>query len=98
MELRLWILRVGFCADKETPARARSLGRELVSDGKPTDRDWALPLSKHNIRINALAPAVLETNIAPDKALFRSMILTPMSTLCKGVDMLLEEGGLPVSM
>ncbi len=45
-----------------------------------------------SIQINALAPAVLETNIAPDKALFKGMILTPMSTLCRGVDVLLEPG------
>ena len=45
-----------------------------------------------SITLNALAPAVLETNIAPDKALFKSMILTPMSTLCKGVGVLLEPG------
>ena len=44
------------------------------------------------IQINALAPAVLETNIAPDKALFKGMVMTPMSTLCKGVDLLLEPG------
>ena len=44
------------------------------------------------VTLNALAPAVLETNIAPHKALFKSMILTPMSTLCKGVGVLLEPG------
>ena len=57
-------------------------------------RSLAPTLAKPDFRIqiNALAPAVLETNIAPDKALFKGMILTPMSTLCKGVDLLLEPG------
>ncbi|KAK3313952.1 hypothetical protein B0H66DRAFT_567447 [Apodospora peruviana] len=42
-------------------------------------------ISKSNIRINALAPAVLDTNIAPDKSLFANMVVTPMSTLIRGV-------------
>lgn len=57
-------------------------------------RSLAPTLARPNlaIQINALAPAVLETNIAPDKALFKGMVLTPMSTLCKGVDLMLEPG------
>ena len=53
-------------------------------------RSLAPSLAQHSITLNALAPAVLETNIAPDKALFKSMVLTPMSTLCKGVDEALD--------
>jgi NAD(P)-dependent dehydrogenase (short-subunit alcohol dehydrogenase family) len=49
-------------------------------------RSLAVPLKAYDIQINALAPAVLETNIAPDKALFERMILTPMSTLTRGVE------------
>ncbi|KAI0516966.1 15-hydroxyprostaglandin dehydrogenase [Xylaria bambusicola] len=43
------------------------------------------------IRINALAPAVLATNIAGTDALFNNMILTPDSTLIKGVEKLLND-------
>jgi NAD(P)-dependent dehydrogenase (short-subunit alcohol dehydrogenase family) len=42
-------------------------------------------LLPHAIQINALAPAVLETNIAPSKDLFKGMIITPMSTLQRAV-------------
>ncbi|KAJ4414930.1 hypothetical protein N0V82_007643 [Gnomoniopsis sp. IMI 355080] len=48
-------------------------------------RSTAPILERHNIQINALAPAVLVTNIAPSKDLFKDMIITPMSTLVKGV-------------
>ncbi|KAH7020500.1 15-hydroxyprostaglandin dehydrogenase [Ilyonectria destructans] len=48
-------------------------------------RSMARPLERANIQINALAPAVLETNIAPSKDLFKEMIVTPMSTLTRGV-------------
>ncbi|KAF3765623.1 putative short chain dehydrogenase/reductase [Cryphonectria parasitica EP155] len=48
-------------------------------------RSTAPILERQKIQINALAPAVLVTNIAPDKALFKNMIITPMSTLVKGV-------------
>lgn len=48
-------------------------------------RSMALPLQKAAIQIHGLAPAVLETNIAPS-VLFKDMIMTPMSTLVKGVD------------
>lgn len=44
-------------------------------------------LAPHGIRINGLAPAVLETNIAPSRDLFKGMILTPMSTMHKAVAM-----------
>ncbi|KAK8018087.1 hypothetical protein PG991_007277 [Apiospora marii] len=48
-------------------------------------------LEKSQIQINALAPAVLETNIAPSKDLFTKMVVTPMSTLVKGVAQLLGD-------
>ncbi|KAL2183961.1 NAD(P)-binding protein [Thermothelomyces heterothallicus CBS 203.75] len=48
-------------------------------------RALARPLAQHGIQINGLAPAVLETNIAPDKALFKNMVVTPMDTLIRGV-------------
>lgn len=35
-----------------------------------------------------------ETNIAPDKALFKHMVLTPMSTLTRGVHQLLADPSL----
>lgn len=48
-------------------------------------RSLGPPLAPHGIRINGLAPAVLETNIAPSRDLFKGMILTPMSTMAKAV-------------
>ncbi|KAK3689960.1 hypothetical protein B0T22DRAFT_481142 [Podospora appendiculata] len=54
-------------------------------------RSLAKVVAKSNIRINVLAPAVLATNIAPDKALFKDMIMTPMSTIVKGISELLED-------
>ncbi|KAI1453911.1 putative short chain dehydrogenase/reductase [Annulohypoxylon moriforme] len=48
-------------------------------------------LEKVQIQINALAPAVLETSIAPSKALFEEMIVTPHSTLIKGVTQLVAD-------
>ncbi|KAJ5305841.1 hypothetical protein N7508_004856 [Penicillium antarcticum] len=48
-------------------------------------RSLAEPLESEKIQINALAPAVIETNIAPSSALFKSMILTPMSTATNAV-------------
>ncbi|EXJ68062.1 uncharacterized protein A1O5_08677 [Cladophialophora psammophila CBS 110553] len=57
-------------------------------------RSLARQLEKEAIQINALAPAVLETNIAPDKALFKTMILTPMSTLTRGVQQLVSDPSL----
>ncbi|KAJ9639188.1 uncharacterized protein PV06_09924 [Exophiala oligosperma] len=53
-------------------------------------RALARPLERHAIQINALAPAVLETNIAPSKDLFKPMIITPMSTLTRGVQQLVS--------
>jgi NAD(P)-dependent dehydrogenase (short-subunit alcohol dehydrogenase family) len=49
-------------------------------------RSMGPPLQPLGIRINGLAPAVLETNIAPSKDLFKGMILTPMSTLQRAVE------------
>ncbi|GFF54040.1 bacilysin biosynthesis oxidoreductase BacC [Aspergillus lentulus] len=57
-------------------------------------RSLARSLEREQIQINALAPAVIETNIAPDSALFRSMILTPMSTAARGVEQLVEDASL----
>ncbi|KIW52481.1 hypothetical protein PV05_08115 [Exophiala xenobiotica] len=57
-------------------------------------RSLARPLEKQAIQINALAPAVLETNIAPSKDLFKPMIMTPMSTLTRGVQQLVSDSSL----
>ncbi|KIX04729.1 uncharacterized protein Z518_05599 [Rhinocladiella mackenziei CBS 650.93] len=57
-------------------------------------RSLARPLAQEGIQINALAPAVLETNIAPSKDLFKPMILTPMSTLTRGVQQLVSNPSL----
>ncbi|KAI0867178.1 15-hydroxyprostaglandin dehydrogenase [Xylaria cubensis] len=46
------------------------------------------------IRINALAPAVLETNLAGKNALFTNMIVTPPSTLIAGLEKLLMDTSL----
>ncbi|KAB5581022.1 15-hydroxyprostaglandin dehydrogenase [Coniochaeta sp. 2T2.1] len=48
-------------------------------------RSLAAPLAQHGIQINGLAPAVIETNIAPSKDLFKDMVITPMETLIRGV-------------
>ncbi|XXH01831.1 hypothetical protein Hte_008193 [Hypoxylon texense] len=53
-------------------------------------RSLAKVLERVQVSINALAPAVLETGIAPSKALFQEMIVTPHSTLVKGVAQLVE--------
>ncbi|GFF45381.1 3-oxoacyl-[acyl-carrier-protein] reductase FabG [Aspergillus udagawae] len=57
-------------------------------------RSLARSLEWEQIQINALAPAVIETNIAPDSALFRSMILTPMSTATRAVAQLVNDSSL----
>ncbi|KAF9887953.1 hypothetical protein FE257_009475 [Aspergillus nanangensis] len=57
-------------------------------------RSLARPLEKEQIQINALAPAVIETNIAPSGDLFKSMVLTPMSTATKAVAQLVEDRSL----
>ncbi|KAM7221555.1 15-hydroxyprostaglandin dehydrogenase [Rhypophila decipiens] len=55
-------------------------------------RSLAKPLSGLDIRINALAPATVETNIAgPDKTLFQHMVITPMTTLIRGVEEILSD-------
>ncbi|KAI0429912.1 15-hydroxyprostaglandin dehydrogenase [Xylaria sp. FL1042] len=46
------------------------------------------------IRINALAPAVLESNISGVDGLFKNMIVTPPSTLIAGVEKLLSDTSL----
>ncbi|KAI1493785.1 15-hydroxyprostaglandin dehydrogenase [Biscogniauxia mediterranea] len=48
-------------------------------------------LERSNIQINALAPAVLLSNIAPSQDLFKGMFITPMSTLIKGVEKFIKE-------
>ncbi|KAH8887029.1 NAD(P)-binding protein [Thozetella sp. PMI_491] len=68
-------------------------------------RSMGVLLESSKIQINGLAPAVLgqeeankddtkETNIAPDKALFNNMIMTPMSTLIRGVAQFIEDPSL----
>ncbi|KAJ8126622.1 hypothetical protein O1611_g7015 [Lasiodiplodia mahajangana] len=51
-------------------------------------------LPQIGIRINALAPALLETNIAGTSALFKNMIITPPSTLIAGLEKLLTNTSL----
>ncbi|KAF4943562.1 hypothetical protein FGADI_13320 [Fusarium gaditjirri] len=48
-------------------------------------RSMAVRLEERKIQINALAPGVFETNITPDKELFKAMVITPISTLTKAV-------------
>ncbi|OJJ38269.1 hypothetical protein ASPWEDRAFT_57053 [Aspergillus wentii DTO 134E9] len=57
-------------------------------------RSLARSLEREQIQINALAPAVIETNIAPDVALFKSMIMTPMETVTKAVEELVSDSSL----
>ncbi|GMF69533.1 unnamed protein product [Aspergillus oryzae] len=57
-------------------------------------RSLARPLVAEKIRINALAPAVIATNIAPSNDLFKSMILTPMSTATNAVAQLVADESL----
>ncbi|KAJ5946107.1 hypothetical protein N7454_002946 [Penicillium verhagenii] len=57
-------------------------------------RSLARTLTVEGIRINALAPAVIETNIAPSSDLFKSMIITPMSTVGKAVAQFAENESL----
>ncbi|KAE8143116.1 hypothetical protein BDV38DRAFT_267147 [Aspergillus pseudotamarii] len=57
-------------------------------------RSLARPLVAEKIRINALAPAVIATNIAPSNDLFKSMILTPMSTATNAVAQLVGDESL----
>ncbi|KAK3994510.1 hypothetical protein QBC44DRAFT_236222, partial [Cladorrhinum sp. PSN332] len=57
-------------------------------------RSTAQLVESRGIRINALAPAVLETNIAPSKDLFKHMVVTPMETLIKGVDKFVKDESL----
>ncbi|GAD91625.1 short chain dehydrogenase/reductase [Paecilomyces variotii No. 5] len=54
-------------------------------------RGLARPLEREQIQINALAPAVIQTNIAPSQDLFKHMILTPMETATKAVKQFLDD-------
>ncbi|KAK0669951.1 hypothetical protein QBC41DRAFT_390752 [Cercophora samala] len=54
-------------------------------------RSTAGLVEEKGIRICALAPAVLETNIAP-KELYAGMVITPMATLIKAVDGFVKGG------
>ncbi|CEI41642.1 hypothetical protein FVEN_g3711 [Fusarium venenatum] len=54
-------------------------------------RSMAVRLEEPKIQINALAPGALETNIAPDKDLFKHMVITPMSTLIRAVQQFVTE-------
>ncbi|KUL87754.1 hypothetical protein ZTR_03124 [Talaromyces verruculosus] len=58
-------------------------------------RSLARPLALEGIQINALAPAVIETNIASSLDLFKNMIITPMSTVTKAVEILLTSSPSP---
>ncbi|EEA22674.1 hypothetical protein TMatcc_001516 [Talaromyces marneffei ATCC 18224] len=60
-------------------------------------RSLARPLALEGIQINALAPAVIETNIASSLDLFKNMIITPMSTVIKAVEILLTSSPSPNS-
>ncbi|KAL1972599.1 hypothetical protein VTN31DRAFT_7013 [Thermomyces dupontii] len=57
-------------------------------------RSLSRPLEKEKIRINALAPAVVESNISSSKELFKHMIITPMSTVTKAAQNFVEDPGL----
>ncbi|UPK95468.1 hypothetical protein LCI18_006403 [Fusarium solani-melongenae] len=57
-------------------------------------RSLAPVVESSKIQINALAPTVLETNIAPSSELFKHMIVTPMSTLIRGVAQLIADPSL----
>ncbi|KAF4463229.1 Short chain dehydrogenase reductase [Fusarium albosuccineum] len=54
-------------------------------------RSLARPLESSKIQINALLPAVFETNIASDKSLFNHMKITPIETLIRAVGDLLSD-------
>ncbi|KAF4980388.1 hypothetical protein FDECE_17897 [Fusarium decemcellulare] len=54
-------------------------------------RSLARPLESYKIQINALLPAVFETNIASDKSLFNHMKITPIETLIRAVGDLLSD-------
>ncbi|KAI2635888.1 NAD(P)-binding protein [Hypomontagnella submonticulosa] len=54
-------------------------------------RSLARILERVHIQINALAPAVLESCITPSKALFQEMVVTPHSTLVKGIAQLVGD-------
>ncbi|KAL6239503.1 hypothetical protein BDW75DRAFT_120469 [Aspergillus navahoensis] len=57
-------------------------------------RSLARSLEREQIQINGLAPAVIETNIAPSSDLFRTMILTPMSTAQRAAEQLVSDPSL----
>ncbi|POR38901.1 Uncharacterized protein TPAR_00889 [Tolypocladium paradoxum] len=57
-------------------------------------RSMAVRLQESKIQINALAPVVIETNITPDKSLFKQMIVTPASTLTRGVAKFIDDPSL----
>ncbi|KAK3384815.1 hypothetical protein B0H63DRAFT_171757 [Podospora didyma] len=48
-------------------------------------RSTARIIEKAGIQINAIAPAVIDTNLAPDKTFVAQMVVTPMPTLIRGV-------------
>ncbi|KAF6836454.1 hypothetical protein CPLU01_03738 [Colletotrichum plurivorum] len=48
-------------------------------------RSTAPIVEEHKIQINTFAPAALVTNIIPDPELYKHMVVTPMSTLIKGL-------------
>ncbi|RDW72554.1 putative short chain dehydrogenase/reductase [Aspergillus mulundensis] len=57
-------------------------------------RSLARPLEREQIQINGFAPAVIETNIAPSSDLFKTMILTPMSTAQRAAEQFVSDPSL----
>jgi NAD(P)-dependent dehydrogenase (short-subunit alcohol dehydrogenase family) len=57
-------------------------------------RSLAKPLGLEGIQINALAPSVVETNIASSGDLFKHMVITPMSTVTRAAETLLTDSSL----
>ncbi|KXH65970.1 hypothetical protein CSAL01_02110 [Colletotrichum salicis] len=52
-------------------------------------RSTAPILEDLKIQINTMAPAALVTNIIPDPEMYKHMVVTPMSTLVKGVSQII---------
>ncbi|KAK1455612.1 hypothetical protein CMEL01_04372 [Colletotrichum melonis] len=57
-------------------------------------RSTAPILEDLKIQINTMAPAALVTNIIPDPEMYKHMVVTPMSTLIKGVSQIINDTSL----
>ncbi|ROW17137.1 hypothetical protein VPNG_01351 [Cytospora leucostoma] len=57
-------------------------------------RSTAPIVERLQIQINGLAPAILWSNISPDKSLYDNMVVTPLSTLVDGVRKFVEDTSL----